>query len=734
MNKKLYHLMDWAEIEAVTYSEEDHPKRILGPHVHGISTLIQVFRPHARSVRVIVQGMKSPVEMELVDEEGYFACLVRKKYPFDYFIEEVSKEGVISSFRDPYSFGTEITTRELTRFASGTHYKAYEMLGAHLMEKEGVAGVHFAVWAPNAIRASVVGDFNGWDGRVHQMERLGDSDVFELFVPGVEEGAIYKFEMKTRSGMLVLKADPYAYLSELRPKTASVVADIADFSWTDEKWIKEGKKHNYESEPLSVYELHLPSMPGAMLSGDTAEEEAEGAPFFENYRALAPRIAKYIKSVGYNALELLPLMEHPLDQSFGFQSTGYFAPTSRFGAPEDFAWFVNYMHREGIAVFLDWNPASFPADPHALALFDGSAAYESEDSRRTFLPDGTINFDLGRGEVRSFLLSSAYFWAAHYHADGIKTCNTASILYYDYGRQGTEWLPNIYGGSENLDAVSFFKELSAVLHRISHKPLFMAEENSAFPGMTGEVSEGTLGFDFKWNNNWARDYLSYMAYDPLYRTHHYAELVFSLIYVWSEKFILPFSHAEVLDGRGDILDRMSGTEEEKQANMKASFGFLMTHPGKKLIFMGQDAGEGGGAREGLEPVHKCLCDLMKLYKACPALYEEDMSEEGFEWINCISANENIIVFCRKTRRKEDTLLVVLNFENIPRKNYKIGVPFPGSYKEIFNSDAEVYGGFDFRNPRARQAVKDECDGREYSLRIKVPPLAISIFSVTPAET
>ncbi len=729
MNKKLYHLMDWAEIEAVTYSEEDHPKSILGPHEHGLSTLIQVFRPHARSVSIRVPGMKAETEMELVDEEGYFACLVRKKYPFDYFVEEVSKDGVKSSFRDPYSFGSGITKKDLTRFSAGTHYRAYEMLGAHVTKLEGVDGVHFALWAPNAIRASVVGDFNGWDGRVHQMERIEDSDIFELFVPDVAPGSLYKFEMKTRSGMLVLKADPYAYLSEPRPKTASVVSDISDFDWSDEEWMKYSKKRDFDRKPLSIYELHLPSWPGAVLEG---EEDEDGAPYFANYRELAVPIAKYLKSVGYNALELLPVMEHPLDQSYGFQTTGYFAPTSRFGSPEDFAWFVDHLHREGIAVFLDWNPSSFPRDPHALALFDGGAAYENEDSRRSFLPDGTLNFDLGRGEVKSFLLSSAFFWASMYHADGVNSCNTAAILYYDYCRAGTEWIPNLYGGSENLDAIAFFRELSAVMHKIPHAPLLIAEENSAFPGVTGETADGTLGFDLKWNNNWARDYLTYMAYDPLYRTHHYAELVFSLIYAWSEKFILPFSHSEVLDGKGDILDRMSGTEEEKQANLKASFGFLMTHPGKKLIFMGQDEGEGAADREGKALTHKCLCDLMKLYLSYPALYEEDFSEEGFEWINCISANENIIVFCRKTKRKEDTLLVVLNFENIPRKNYKIGVPFAGSYKEIFNSDAEIYGGFDFRNPRARQSVKDECDGREDSLRIKVPPLAISIFSVTPA--
>ncbi len=731
MNKKLYNLMDWGEMEAITYSEEEHPKKILGPHGAGSQTLIQAFLPLAKSVSVLTGKTAKPVPMELAEESGHYAVLVRKKYPFHYRFKVENEDGTEEILEDPYAFPQIIPDRALKKLKNGILFKAWEYLGAHIMEEDEVKGVHFAVWAPEAMRVSVVGDFNGWDGRVHEMELLGESGVFELFIPGVKEGDLYKYEIKGGNGTVQLKADPFGFCAEKRPGTASVVSDISAFTWTDEDWLTERAANSTEEAPMAVYELYLRAF---------AEKGEDGS--FSNYREMAPRIAKYVKDTGYTHIELMPVMEHPSDETLGYQTLGYYAPTSRYGSPADFAYFMNYMHEKGIGVILDWSPAHFPCTPEGLMRFDGSCVYESADPKRSFHPEwGTLTFDFSRPEVRNYLIANALFWISIYHADGIRAEYLSSLLYLDYGRNEGDYTPNIYGGKENLDGIVFCKELTEAVHALKKGALCIAEETSAWPQVTDDTESGGLGFDYKWNTSWRKDFLDYMAYDPLYRTHHYGELCFSIVYSYAERFFLPLTHDAFSNGQGSFVTRMPGDGEEKLSNAKAGFCYFMTHPGKKLFSMGLDMGEEeewDGSRplnlallekEENKQFHDMVKDMISLYKERPALHRFAHNDQGFEWINCISANENILVYLRKTDKKEETLLVVANFANTPRKNYKIGVPFEGKYKEIFNSDAEQYGGFDLRNHRILKSQEDECDGRKDSIRIKVPPLAVIIFEV-----
>lgn len=729
MNKKLYDLMDWAEIEAVTYSEEDNPRGIMGARAVKGGTLVQTFQPGAE--KVFLKRGKEVKEMDMVDEEGFFATLVKEKAPFSYTFLVEDAKGRQEEKEDPYRFPIVITEKDTKKFNAGIHYHAYEILGAHLKEIDGVEGVHFAVWAPNAVRVSVVGDFNKWDGRIHQMQRLWDSGIFEIFIPDVEQGSFYKFEIKIKSGETFLKADPYGFGAELRPNTASVIRNIHNFRWDDDEYMKARKQMHKEENPMSVYEIHLGSF----------RKPEDGRCFF-NYREIAPMICKYVKEMGYTHVELMPVMEHPFDASWGYQVIGYYAPTSRYGTPEDFMYFMNYMHNNGIGVILDWVPAHFPRDIQGLSRFDGTCLYEHQDPRQGYHPHwGTLIYNYGRPEVVNYLIANALYWAREYHADGIRMDAVASMLYLDYGKNDGEWVANIYGGKENLEAMEFLKHLNSVFKKEFPDALLIAEESTAWPLVTGNMKDGGLGFDYKWNMGWMNDFLGYMKYDPLFRTHHYGELCFSMIYAYSEKFMLTLSHDEVVHGKASMISKMPGTIEEKYANLRAAYGFFMTHPGKKLLFMGQDIAEFDEWNEERsvewdllqyeehKQIQKYVKDLNTIYKQYPALHKMDHVPEGFEWINNISANENIVVYLRKTDKEEETLLVICNFENIPRNNYKIGVPYPCKLKEVFNSDSEEYGGFGFRNSRMKLSRKDECDGRENSVRIKVPPLGMAIFQV-----
>ena len=730
MADKLYDMMDWAEIEAVQYSEEKYPRNILGPRVTPEGILIQCFFPEEEKVSL---RTLSDRKLHAMTEEdgGYFAILLPgKKIPRYTFVLGDKKEG--REIYDPYAFPSQITEKEEARFQAGICYDIYEKLGAHPMTVQGVEGVNFAVWAPNALRVSVVGDFNRWDGRTCQMHCL-DSGIFELFIPGLKAGDLYKYEIKAKGGLTYLKADPYANAAQMRPDTASVVADLRDYEWQDQEWMRtRGEKQGYQ-DPMFVYEVHLGSW----------KKPKEGEKEFYNYRELAPLLAEYVKDMGYTHVELMPVMEHPLDESWGYQVTGYYAPTSRYGSPQDFMYFMDYMHREGIGVILDWVPAHFPRDTFGLSAFDGTCLYEHQDPRKGFHPHwGTLIYNYGRPEVKNFLIANALFWADKYHADGIRMDAVASMLYLDYGKQDGEWVANIYGGNENLEAIEFLKHLNSIFKKKYPSALLIAEESTAWPKITGDLEDEGLGFDYKWNMGWMNDFLNYMKYDPVYRGSHHDELTFSMIYNYSERFLLSLSHDEVVHGKGTLVQKMPGEYEQKLSNLRLAYGYLTAHPGKKLLFMGQEFGQDMEWDEKKEldwealeyPAHTQMKDYMKallhLYRSCPALYRDDFKTEGFEWINCLEWEKNLLVFLRKTEKEEDTLLVVCNFSNVVYEDYQVGVPYPGKYKEIFNSDSAVYGGAGNVNPRVKMSRDQECDERKQSIKIKVPPLGISIFQYT----
>lgn len=643
------------------------------------------------------------------------------------------ENGSVETMQDAYRHECLITAEDEEKFAMGVHYTVYEKLGAHPLNLDGEDGVYFAVWAPNALRVSTVGDFNHWDGRVHQMRKL-PSGIFEIFIPGVKAGDNYKYEIKLKTGLTYLKADPYGNAAQLRPETASVVADLRNFKWEDKEFIKKRKTFQKENAPISVYELYL----GSFLAPKDEEEYA-------NYREIADKLIPYVKEMGYTHVELMPVMEHPLDASWGYQVIGYYAPTARYGTPEDFMYFVNELHKAGIGVILDWVPAHFPRDIYGLSSFDGTCLYENPDEQRRSHPHwGTLVFDYGRPEVSNYLIANALFWVEKFHADGIRMDAVASMLYLDYGRNPGEWTANIYGGNENLEAVELIKHLNSMMGKRNPGVLRIAEESTAWPMVTGSLEDGGLGFDLKWNMGWMNDYLDYIKYDPYFRSHHHSELTFSMIYAYSEKFMLVFSHDEAVHGKSSMLGKMPGEREQKFANLRLTYAYMFTHPGRKLLFMGQDIGEFSEWNEMRQtewellkyPDHKGMAALVKklneLYTTKPALYEWDDKPEGFAWINSINSTENLLTFLRKTRKKESLLVVAANFSGV-EKQVKIGVPYEGSYKEILNTDAEEFGGSGMINKRAKRAVKKEWDDRPYSVSITLAPLSVSILEFRPAN-
>ncbi|MEY8326527.1 1,4-alpha-glucan branching protein GlgB [Lachnospiraceae bacterium 54-11] len=728
MNNRLYKLMNWPRIEGIIYSEEDSPHEILGPHAAGKSVLFQTFQPGAESVSVITEDGKKH-KMEMVDEAGYFAYLLAGKIP-DNYEYEVTREDESIRVKDAYQFKTGLTQNDVEKFNAGIHYTIYEKLGAHVMTSGKVHGTHFAVWAPNAVRVSVVGDFNHWDGRMHQMSRNAESGVFEIFVPDVKPGECYKYEIKAKGGLTYLKADPYAFGQQLRPDSASVVREL-DYAWKDRKWMKEREKKQQENSPVSVYELYL----GSFKKSDTGE--------YLNYRELASEIVRYVQETGYTHVELMPVMEHPLDASWGYQVIGYYAPTARYGSAEDFMFFVDTLHQAGIGVILDWVPAHFPRDTYGLAQFDGTCLYEHADPRQGAHPHwGTLIYNYGRPQVSNYLIANALYWVEKYHVDGIRMDAVASMLYLDYGKNDGEWVANIYGGHENLEAMELLKHLNSVMKKRNPGVFMIAEESTAWPKITGKVEEDGLGFDLKWNMGFMNDFLTYIGYDPYFRAHHHNELTFSMIYAYSENFMLVFSHDEVVHGKSTMIGKMPGVLEDKFANLRLTYAYMMTHPGKKLLFMGQDIAEfkefdemretewGLLSCDGHKGVHELIKDLNKLYKEKPALYALDTHPEGFEWINCISPEKCMVSFLRKTQKKNDTLVVAVNFANAEQE-FVIGVPYEGKYTEILNTDDERYGGLGRVNGEAKFAEEVEIDGRPYSFKMMSAPLSASIFTYTP---
>ncbi|HCI73228.1 MAG TPA: 1,4-alpha-glucan branching enzyme, partial [Lachnospiraceae bacterium] len=733
MKKELYDLMDWGRIEGIVYSEENQPHSFLGASETQSGVLIQAFLPSAKSVTVTGEGLSAP--MEEVDENGFFAVLLPEKQIPDYRLEITEEDGV-RSVKDPYNFEVLLPEKALKKFQAGICYDVYRYLGAHRWKAGDTEGMYFAVWAPNAVRVSLVGDFNGWDGRVLPMRKLEQYGIFELFVPEMGEGVLYKYEIKTSTGMTFLKSDPYGFACEVRPDTASITTDLSTYSWQDASWMEERERLDTKTLPMSIYQIHA----GTWKRPDGEEGE------FLNYRELARELARYVNRMGYTHVELLPVMEHTDDRSMGFATTGYYAPTSRYGTAQDFMFLVDYLHQHQIGVILDWVPGHFPRDLHGLVGFDGTNLYEHRDPRQSlYAYDGSLTYNYARPEVSNFLIANALFWAKVYHADGLRLEDISRMLYLDYGKAPGQWVANLYGGNENLDAVEFFKHLDSIFHKEVPGALLIAQDSSQWPMVTSSVEEDGLGFDYKWNKGFQDSLIDYMQLDPIFRGAHHSELIFSMVYNYSENFLLALDCEAVSGKEGAMYSRVPGRKKTKLANLRAMYGYMMVHPGKKLFAMGcelaqraalkPDAGVDWGMLEETENLQfQAWCEaLLKFYRENPALYALDYASEGFEWINNISANENMLVFLRRSAIEEQTLLIVVNFSNLSYENHKIGVPFRGKYKEILNSDAEAFGGDGHINPRVKNSREEECDELPDSIRITVPALGISIFRCTRAE-
>ncbi len=616
-------------------------------------------------------------------------------------------------------------------FGHGTHYEIYKKMGAHKVTVDGVEGVYFAVWAPHAEKVSVVGEFNHWEVDADEMERQEPAGIYTRFVPEAKEGDMYKFCIETMEGEKLFKADPFANYSELRPGNASRVADIAHFNWTDEAWMEARKKWDNTKNPMSVYEVHM----GSWMRHPCREDEG-----FYTYRDFAVSVTDYVKKMGYTHVELMGIAEHPFDGSWGYQVTGYYAPTSRYGTPEDFAFLVNYLHKNKIGVILDWVPAHFPRDAHGLADFDGTPTFEYADPRRGEHPDwGTKIFDLGKSEVENFLIANALFWIEHYHVDGLRVDAVASMLYLDYGKQDGQWVANKYGGNENLEAIEFFKHLNSVVLGRNHGAVMIAEESTAWPKVTGAPEDDGLGFSIKWNMGWMHDFTEYMKLDPLFRKNAHYMMTFSMEYAYSENYILVLSHDEVVHLKCSRLNKMPGLGFDMFANLKVAYAFMMGHPGKKLLFMGQDFAQLREwseereldwyllAEQSHQQIQNWVQELLHLYRKNKALYEMDTEEEGFAWINKDDIFRSIFSFVRYSRDKKKNLLFVCNFTPMEREDYRVGVPRGKQYKLILNSDDERYGGKGEARPLIYKAVKKECDGQKYSFAYPLPPYGVAVF-------
>lgn len=616
-------------------------------------------------------------------------------------------------------------------FGQGNHYEIYKKLGAHYIKDGKTEGVYFAVWAPNAKSVSVIGDFNAWDEKACPMERNEPLGIYTAFVPGVQLGALYKFSIETQRGNRLEKADPFANSAELRPATASRVVDISKLKWTDQKWMEKRKTWDYHTQPMAIYEAHI---------GSWKRHPGQGSEGFYNYREFAHAVVDYMKEMGYTHLELLGIAEYPFDGSWGYQVTGYFAPTSRYGTPDDFAYMVNYLHRNKIGLILDWVPAHFPRDAHGLADFDGTPVYEYADPRKGEHPDwGTKIFDYGKSEVKNFLISNALFWLEHFHVDGLRVDAVASMLYLDYGKQDGQWVANEYGGHENLEAIEFFKHLNSVVLGRNPGAVMIAEESTAWPKVTGKPEDGGLGFSLKWNMGWMHDFTEYMKLDPYFRKGAHNLMTFASSYAYSENYILVLSHDEVVHLKCSMLNKMPGLGFDKYANLKAGYAFMIGHPGKKLLFMGQDFAQLREwseereldwyllAEDEHQAVQNFYRDLLHLYKKKKALYEQDSSYEGFEWINADDGYRSIYSFMRHSKDNKKNLLFVCNFTPMARDDYRVGVPRRKQYKLVLNSDEKQYGGKGEERPIVYKAEKKECDGRPYSFAYKLPPYGVAVF-------
>ena len=721
------------EVNRFVSGEHSDPFRVLGPHRVGDDLEIRVFRPDARRIDIVLdQHPEEPVAAQKIQQDGFFCATVRNATrDLPYHIRVTAWDGSHYLTRDPYQYGPIMGEVDLHLFAEGQHWKIYDKFGAHLRTIGDATGVYFAVWAPNAQRVSVVGDFNGWDGRVNPMRKLIGSGVWELFLPGIKQGAHYKFEIRAQTGALLLKSDPFAFFNQHGKSTASLVYDLERYRWNDGTWMESRRTRDWPRSPISIYEVHLGSW----------RRKAEEGNRHLSYLELAETLLPYVLEMGYTHIELLPVAEHPFEGSWGYQVTNYYAPTSRFGTPDEFRHFIDKCHQVGIGVILDWVPAHFPKDAHALAEFDGTHLYEHMDPRQGEQQDwGTLIFNFGRNEVRNFLIGNALFWLDKYHIDGLRVDAVASMLYLDYSRKPGQWIPNVYGGRENLDAIYFLKRFNEVCYERFPGIMTIAEESTAWPGVSRPTYLGGLGFGFKWNMGWMHDFLEYMSLDSIFRRYHHGNITFSLLYAFQENFILVLSHDEVVYGKRSLLSKMPGDEWQKFANLRMFLAWMYGHPGKKLLFMGGEFGQWNEWNHDTSldwqlvslPAHDGLRRLVQhlnyIYKSEPALWQLDDTYEGFDWIDLHDADNSVVSFLRKSR-EGDVVAFVVNATPMVRYDYRLGVPEAGFYRELINSDAETYGGSNVGNFGGMQTQDVPWMGRQHSILIHLPPLATLAFKL-----
>ncbi|MFW5748122.1 MAG: 1,4-alpha-glucan branching protein GlgB [Chloroflexota bacterium] len=718
-------------INALVHGDHGAPRDILGTHMlDDDRVVVRGFRPGAETMRLLT-GKRKRAEMTRLHENGLFEIVLKEAPETPYRFEAGYPGGEMVTFYDPYVFPYLMSDFDLYLWNQGSLLYAYEKFGAQLREVDGVRGVNFAVWAPNARKVAVIGEFNNWDDRTHPLNRHGHSGVWEIFIPGLEPGSPYKFEIRSQYHMYrAEKADPFGFGSELRPNTASIITDLTTYTWNDEAWMQ--RRSDRLDQPMSIYEVHLGSW----------RRNAEGE--WLTYREMADDLVQYIKDLGYTHIELLPVAEHPFDGSWGYQVTGYFAATRRFGTPQDFMYFVDMCHQNGIGVILDWVPAHFPKDGFALSYFDGTHLYEHADIRQGEHPDwGTYIFNYGRNEVRNFLIANALFWLKEYHIDGLRVDAVSSMLYLDFGRNDGEWIPNAYGGNENLEAVDFLKRANEIIHSEVPGTITIAEESTAWPMVSRPTYLGGLGFTFKWNMGWMHDTLKYISKDPVHRPHHHNNLTFSLMYAFSENFVLSLSHDEVVHGKGSLMNKTPGDWWQKFATQRLLFGYQFTHPGKKLNFMGQEFGQWQEWSETRSldwhlmdypthvQLHNWVRDLAHFYREQPALYEQDYEAAGFQWIEANDSEQSIFSYMRIARNPDDFLVIVCNFTPVLRYSYRVGVPRSGFYMEVLNSDSAHYGGGNVGNDGGRQAQHYGWHTFAHSIDLTLPPLGIVVLKWQP---
>ncbi len=719
------------------------PFRVLGPHRVGDDLAIRVFRPDAQKIDIVLDRPASgdataggqangKIEAERIHRDGFFCAKIPEATrELEYKLRLTSWDDSERVLGDPYRYGPIMGEVDLHLFAEGQHWKIYDKFGAHLRKIDNETGVYFAVWAPNAQRVSVVGDFNGWDGRVNPMRKLVGSGVWELFIPGVDEGSHYKWEIRTHTGALLLKSDPYAFFNQHGTSTSSLVYNLERYQWDDAAWMESRRAKDWPRSPISIYEVHLGSW------SRRADEGNRHLSYLEFTETLLP----YVVEMGYTHIELMPIAEHPFEGSWGYQVTNYFAPTSRFGNPDELRHFIDKCHQAGIGVIMDWVPAHFPKDAHALAEFDGTDLYEHMDPRQGEHQDwGTLIFNFGRNEVRNFLIGNALFWLDQYHIDGLRVDAVASMLYLDYSRQPGQWIPNVHGGRENLEAIHFLKRFNEICYEHFPGIMTIAEESTAWPGVSRPTYLGGLGFGFKWNMGWMHDFLNYMSLDPIYRRFHHGNITFSLIYAFHENFVLVLSHDEVVHGKGSLINKMPGDEWQKFANLRMFYAWMYGHPGKKLLFMGQEFGQWREWNHDTSldwhlvdlPLHDGLRRLVQhlnfTYKNEPALWQQDDSHEGFDWIDFHDADNSVISWLRRAR-DGDIIVFVVNATPMVRHDYRLGVPESGFYREIINTDAGTYGGGNVGNYGGAQSENTPWMAREHSLVMQLPPLATVAFKL-----